>query len=188
MPISSIGRGPTPPSLGCACSGEPAYNSRHRLRQARSIQKLRAPETPRDLSTIAADARLPEELGDTALVVEETKDDPFVSMALAAQATTRLKLGAQCLDDSEALQGPIYPGTRPIGPRTIERRYGMKCSPGKHCDRFGELVTNVEFRFRGPQGPPDVGPSCTRNPMHRSERRARAIVAPIARDGRRANG
>ena len=54
---------------------------------------LRAPETPLDLSAIAADARLLEGLGYTGLVVEETKDDPFVIMALAAQATTRLKLG-----------------------------------------------------------------------------------------------
>ena len=53
---------------------------------------LRAPETPLDLSAVAADARLLEELG-YGLVVEETKDDPFVIMAWAAQATTRLKLG-----------------------------------------------------------------------------------------------
>ena len=55
-----------------------------------------------DLSTIAADARLLEELGHTALVVGETRDDPFV-MAWAAHATTRLKFGAQRLGDSEAL-------------------------------------------------------------------------------------
>jgi hypothetical protein len=36
---------------------------------------LRAPETPLDLSTIAADARLLENLGYAGLVVEETKDE-----------------------------------------------------------------------------------------------------------------
>ena len=48
---------------------------------------LRAPEMPLDLHSIAADARLLEEIGYDGLVVEETKDDPFILMALAAQAT-----------------------------------------------------------------------------------------------------
>ena len=105
---------------------------------------LRAPETPLDLSAIAADARLLEELGYTGLVVEETKDDPFVIMALAAQATTRLKLGT-----AVAIAFPRSPTvmalsawtihklckgrfTLGLGPQVrghIERRYGMKWSP-----------------------------------------------------------
>src|SRR5215468_6563832 len=54
---------------------------------------LRAPETPLDLSAIGRDARLLEEIGYDGLVDEETKDDPFVLLALAAEATTRLRLG-----------------------------------------------------------------------------------------------
>src|SRR4029079_611813 len=54
---------------------------------------LRAPEVPLDLATIGRDARLLEEIGYEGLVVEETKHDPYVLMALAAQATTRLKIG-----------------------------------------------------------------------------------------------
>ena len=54
---------------------------------------LREPATPLDLAAVAADARLLERLGYTGLVVEETKDDPFVILALAAQATRRLRLG-----------------------------------------------------------------------------------------------
>ena len=53
---------------------------------------LRTPPTPLDLSRVYDDARLLEDLGYDALVVEETKDDPFVVMALAAQATSKLKL------------------------------------------------------------------------------------------------
>lgn len=53
---------------------------------------LREPPTPLDLGTVYNDAQLVEELGYDALVVEETKDDPFIIMALAAQATTKLKL------------------------------------------------------------------------------------------------
>jgi len=54
---------------------------------------LRAPEVPLDLASIGRDARLLEEIGYERLVVEETKDDPFVLMALAAQATQRLRIG-----------------------------------------------------------------------------------------------
>jgi len=54
---------------------------------------LRGAETPLDISRVGADARLVEEMGYDGLVTEETKDDPYVIMALAAQATTRLQLG-----------------------------------------------------------------------------------------------
>jgi alkanesulfonate monooxygenase SsuD/methylene tetrahydromethanopterin reductase-like flavin-dependent oxidoreductase (luciferase family) len=53
---------------------------------------LRAVETPLDISRVGADARLVEEMGYDGLVTEETKDDPYVVMALAGQATTRLRL------------------------------------------------------------------------------------------------
>src|SRR5580704_15868505 len=54
---------------------------------------LRAPEMPFDLHSIAAEARLVEEIGYDGLVVEETKHDPFILLALAAQTTRTLKLG-----------------------------------------------------------------------------------------------
>jgi probable F420-dependent oxidoreductase len=53
---------------------------------------LRAAETPLDLRRVGEDARLVESLGYDGLAVEETKDDPYVVMALAAQATTRVRL------------------------------------------------------------------------------------------------
>ncbi|MCD2187380.1 TIGR03617 family F420-dependent LLM class oxidoreductase [Actinomycetospora soli] len=52
---------------------------------------LRAPEAPLDLHAVAGTARLLEEIGYGGLAVEETKDDPFVVLALAAAATTRLR-------------------------------------------------------------------------------------------------
>ena len=54
---------------------------------------LRAPEQPLDLHRVAADAALVESLGYDGLMTEETKDDPFVIMALAAPATRRIQLG-----------------------------------------------------------------------------------------------
>jgi len=44
---------------------------------------LRAPEMPLDLNSIAAEARLLEEIGYDGFVVEETKHDPFILLALA---------------------------------------------------------------------------------------------------------
>src|SRR3954471_17904935 len=54
---------------------------------------LRSPQTPLDIHAVARDAALLEELGYGGLVVEETKDDPFAVLTLAASATERLHLG-----------------------------------------------------------------------------------------------
>ncbi|MBS0639831.1 MAG: TIGR03617 family F420-dependent LLM class oxidoreductase [Proteobacteria bacterium] len=53
---------------------------------------LRAPEIPLDLTTVGRDAALLEEIGYGGLVVEETKDDPYVLLTLAAATTSRLRL------------------------------------------------------------------------------------------------
>ncbi|MDP6344290.1 MAG: TIGR03617 family F420-dependent LLM class oxidoreductase [Alphaproteobacteria bacterium] len=105
---------------------------------------LRATEMPLDLGRVGEDARLVEALGYDGLVVEETKDDPFVVMALAGQATTTLKLGT-----AVAIAFPRSPTTTALsawsiqklskgrftlglGPQVrghIQRRYGLKWSP-----------------------------------------------------------
>jgi probable F420-dependent oxidoreductase len=53
---------------------------------------LRAPEVPLDLATVGHEAKFLEDIGYGGLVVEETKDDPFILLTLAAAATTRLRL------------------------------------------------------------------------------------------------
>jgi probable F420-dependent oxidoreductase len=105
---------------------------------------LRAPEIPLDLASIGGDARLLEEIGYDGMVVEETKDDPFVIMALAAQATAKLRLAT-----SVAIAFPRSPAVTAMSAWTlqklsrgrftlglgtqvkahIERRYGMAWSP-----------------------------------------------------------
>jgi probable F420-dependent oxidoreductase len=104
---------------------------------------LRAPATSFDVSSVYDDARQVEELGYDGLVFEETKDDPFMTVALAAQATSRLKLAtgvalafprsptvtamsawtAQKLSKGRFILGL---GTQVRG--HIERRYGLKWS------------------------------------------------------------
>lgn len=54
---------------------------------------LRAPEVPLDLGKVGEWAALLERAGYSGVVIEETKDDPYVIMALAAAATSRLELG-----------------------------------------------------------------------------------------------
>lgn len=105
---------------------------------------LRAAEKPLEITTVAADAKVVEELGYDSLMVEETKSDPFVVMALAAQATTRIGVGtavaiafprsptvtAMSAWTLQKLSGGRFTlglGTQVKG--HIERRYGMKWSP-----------------------------------------------------------
>lgn len=105
---------------------------------------LRAPEVGLDLASVGADAQLVESLGYDGLVIEETKDDPFVVLTLAAQATTRLRLGT-----AVAIAFPRSPTVTALsawtlqkltggrfvlglGPQVrahIERRYGVPASP-----------------------------------------------------------
>src|SRR5881227_969978 len=53
---------------------------------------LRAAAAPLDVTSVADEARLAETLGYNGIVAEETKDDPFIILALAAQATSRVVL------------------------------------------------------------------------------------------------
>ncbi len=53
---------------------------------------LRKPEQPLDLTTVDEDARRVELLGYDGLLASENKEDPFVTIAVAAQATQRVRL------------------------------------------------------------------------------------------------
>jgi probable F420-dependent oxidoreductase len=105
---------------------------------------LRAPEIPFDITTVGDNARLLESIGYDGLVCEETKDDPFIVLALAAQATRRLHLTtgvAIAFPRSPAITAmsawtlqKLSAGrfTLGLGPQVrahIERRYGMTWSP-----------------------------------------------------------
>jgi probable F420-dependent oxidoreductase len=104
---------------------------------------LRAAAVAVDLARLGEGARLAEELGYDAVVTEETKDDPFIVMALAAQATSRVGLAT-----AVAVAFPRSPTvtalsawslqrlsrgrfTLGLGSQVkghIERRYGMRWS------------------------------------------------------------
>lgn len=120
---------------------------------------LRAPAAPLDLATVGAQATLLEEIGYGGLVCEETKDDPFTVLALAASATSRLRLGT-----AVAIAFPRSPAVTALSAWTlqklsrgrftlglgsqvrghIERRYGMRWSaPGPWMREYVAAVRAV---------------------------------------------
>jgi len=105
---------------------------------------LRAAATGLDLARIGEEARLAEALGYDGIVSEETKDDPFIVLSLAAQATERIGLAT-----GVAIAFPRAPAVTALTAWTlqrlskgrftlglgsqvkghIERRYGMAWTP-----------------------------------------------------------
>jgi probable F420-dependent oxidoreductase len=120
---------------------------------------LRAPETGLDLAAVAADARLLEEIGYDGVAVEETKQDPYIVMALAAQATSSLRLStaiAMAFPRSPTItamsawtlqklaNGRFTLGLGPQVRAHIERRYGMRWSaPGPWMREYVAAVRAV---------------------------------------------
>ncbi len=105
---------------------------------------LRAPEVPLDLASIGRDARLLEEIGYHGMVVEETKDDPFILMALAAQATTKLRIGT-----SVAIAFPRSPTVTAMSAWTLS-----KLSKGRFTLGLGTQVkAHIERRYGLPWSP-----------------------------------
>lgn len=105
---------------------------------------LRAPEIPLDIHAVADQARLLEDVGYDGLVVEETKDDPYALLTIAAGATERLRLGtavAMAFPRSPTItalhawtlqkysRGRFTLGLGSQVKGHVERRYGMAWSP-----------------------------------------------------------
>lgn len=105
---------------------------------------LRAPDVPLDIGRVYHDARELERLGYDGLAIEECKEDPYIVGALAAQATTTLKIAtavaiafprsptstAMSAWTMQRLSGGRF--TLGLGTQVkahIERRYGMTWSP-----------------------------------------------------------
>lgn len=105
---------------------------------------LRTPETPLDIGQVAELARLLEEIGYGGVAVEDTKDDPFTIMALAAQATERLKLAT-----AVAIAFPRSPTVTALNAWTLQ-----KLSKGRFTLGLGTQVrAHIERRFGVPWTP-----------------------------------
>ncbi len=99
---------------------------------------LREPETPLDIARFAELARTAEDVGLDAVLVEETKDDPFQLLALGAAATTRIQLGT-----SVAMAFPRSPTVTAMSAWSL-----AKVSGGRFMLGLGSQVrAHVERRF-----------------------------------------
>src|SRR5690348_1928860 len=99
---------------------------------------LKAPEASLDLAAVASDAQLLEQVGYDGIVFEETKDDPFVLVTLAAQATTRLKLAT-----GVAIAFPRSPAVTALSAWTLQ-----KLSRGRFTLGLGSQVKgHIERRY-----------------------------------------
>ncbi len=105
---------------------------------------LRAPEIPLDIRSVYEDAKKVEALGFDGLVVEETKDDPFQILALAAQSTSTLRVGT-----SVAIAFPRSPYVMAMAAWSLQR-----LSNGRHTLGLGTQVRGHIMRRFGMQWSP----------------------------------
>jgi len=108
---------------------------------------LRAADTPLDITRVAADAKLVEDVGFDGLAVEETKDDPYQVMALAASTTSRIRLTT-----AVAMAFPRSPTTTAMSAWSL-----AKLSKGRFVLGLGSQVRGHIVRRYGLQFHP-VGP------------------------------
>ncbi len=99
---------------------------------------LREPETPLDIRSFAALAKQAEDLGLDAVLVEETKDDPFQLLALGATTTSRIGLGT-----SVAMAFPRSPTVTAMSAWSLQ-----KLSNGRFILGLGTQVrAHIERRY-----------------------------------------
>ena len=105
---------------------------------------LRTPSDPLNIHTVGEQSRLVEEIGYSAVMTEETKDDPFTILTLAANATTSVGIGTavtiafprsptimalSAWTLQKLSKGRFSLGLGPQVKAHIERRYGIKAQP-----------------------------------------------------------
>jgi probable F420-dependent oxidoreductase len=107
---------------------------------------LRTPDTPLDIRTVAEQAAFLEEIGYGGLVVEETKDDPFAVLTLAASATRTLRLGT-----AVTIAFPRSPTVMALQAWTLQKLSGGRFTLG--------LGTQVRGHIRRRYGVPWSAPA-----------------------------
>lgn len=108
---------------------------------------LRASDMPLDITRVAHDARLVEEVGFDGLAVEETKDDPYQVMALAASATSRIRLTTAI-----AMAFPRSPTTTAMSAWSLSKLSKGRFVLGLGSQVRGHIVRRFGLQFH-PVGP-----------------------------------
>ena len=99
---------------------------------------LREPDTPLDVRDFARLSQVAEDVGLDAVLVEETKDDPFQMMALGATTTERIQLGT-----SVAMAFPRSPTATAMSAWSL-----AKLSEGRFMLGLGTQVrAHIQRRF-----------------------------------------
>lgn len=106
---------------------------------------LRAPEIPLDLTTIGENARLLEEVGYSGMVIEETKDDPYVILALAAAATSRLEVGS-----AVAMSFPRSPTITAMSAWTLQKLSAGRFTLGLGTQVRGHIIRRYGMEWHAP--------------------------------------
>lgn len=106
---------------------------------------LRTPEQPLDLFTIGEKAKLLEDIGYSGLITEETKDDPFVIMTLAAQTTKTLRLGTGVV-----IAFPRSPAVTAMSAWTIQKLSLGRFTLGLGTQVRGHIVRRYGMDWRAP--------------------------------------
>ena len=99
---------------------------------------VRATAASLDIRAVAEDAHRAEALGYDGIITEETKDDPYIVMALAAQATSRVSLAT-----AVALAFPRSPTVTAMTAWTLQRLSGGRFTLGLGSQVKG----HIERRF-----------------------------------------
>ena len=106
---------------------------------------LRAPDVPLDVTSIGEAAAQVETLGYDALVVEETKDDPYQLLAMAAVATTTLGLGT-----SVAMAFPRSPTVTALSAWTLQKASGGRSILGLGSQVRGHIRRRYGMEWSAP--------------------------------------
>jgi probable F420-dependent oxidoreductase len=106
---------------------------------------LRAPEIPLDVHSIADSARLLEQVGYDGLVVEETKDDPYALLTIAAGATERLELGT-----AVAMAFPRSPTITALHAWTLQKYSRGRFTLGLGSQVRGHIVRRYGMTWHPP--------------------------------------
>jgi probable F420-dependent oxidoreductase len=108
---------------------------------------LRAPEVALDIREVSREAARVEALGFAGLVVEETKDDPFQVLALAAANTTSLRVGT-----AVAIAFPRSPYVTAMSAWTLQKLSGGRFTLGLGTQVRGHVMRRFGMEWH-PAGP-----------------------------------
>ena len=106
---------------------------------------LRAAPAALDVRTVADDARRAEALGYDGIITEETKDDPYIVMALAAQATNRVSLAT-----AVAIAFPRSPTVTALSAWTLQRLSGGRFTLGLGSQVKGHIERRYGMAWSAP--------------------------------------